>query len=544
MAIIKSKIENLKPGKDYIVTVRAKNVDLNVLSDYSDTIRFQVPTDDTIPSAITNLNLYSGIESVMFVFDYSQDLDISRYEYELYDNDSLTGTPLTGTADANVFTVRVENLVPSEDPTEGLYPYWGRVRAVDTTGNVGPWTSLVQTDPHTPLIDNQYIGSLTASKITAGTIGAHTIQLNGTNSIIQSTTYEDTSGSKGWQIKGDGHFTFGGPNGITYDNETITIGTAVQVNANLSADSITVGTAPNQLHINDAINSGSGGMTLGDPTYNYWYTDGEFRVGNATNYAHWNGTSLVVQGTIQAGNVGGVNIGSTKLYIGAGTFNDPNTAFYVDSSGQFSLKDKLSWNGTSLTISGDVTIGSTTGSSIESGAASGASALQPGEAASDVNSNSTTISGGKIRTGTIESTGYSYSNGDFSAAGTQINLDNGLIRSKNFAIDSSGSAYFRGNITASSGTIAGWNIGDPTAPDNNVFYDALYSGSGSTFSLLSPAGTLWASTRVITPLISGFGDGTSTEGAGFGVYRLRNIAIGTSTTQPANPVAGDVYFRY
>jgi len=367
MAIIKSKIENLKPGKDYIVTVRAKNVDLNVLSDYSDTIRFQVPTDDTIPSAITNLNLYSGIESVMFVFDYSQDLDISRYEYELYDNDSLTGTPLTGTADANVFTVRVENLVPSEDPTEGLYPYWGRVRAVDTTGNVGPWTSLVQTDPHTPLIDNQYIGSLTASKITAGTIGAHTIQLNGTNSIIQSTTYEDTSGSKGWQIKGDGHFTFGGPNGITYDNETITIGTAVQVNANLSADSITVGTSPNQLHINDAINSGGGGMTLGDPTYNYWYADGQFRAGGATNYILWNNTSLTIRGTLQfpdgstpgtfdngdaltSGTIGGVTISSNKIYIGTGTWNNSNTAFYVDNSGNFSLKDKLSWNSSSDTL--------------------------------------------------------------------------------------------------------------------------------------------------------------------------------------------------
>lgn len=542
MAIIKRKIENLKPGKDYIVTVRTKNADINLVSDYSDSVRFQVPTDDTIPSAITNLSLYSGIETVMFVFDYSQDLDIARYEYELYDNDSFSGTPLTGSADANVFTVRVENLVPSSDPTEGLYSFWGRVRAVDTTGNVGPWTSLVETDPHTPLIDNQYIGSLTASKITAGTIGAHTIQLNGSSSIIQSTTYEDTSGSKGWQIKGDGHFTFGGPNGITYDNETITIGTAVQVNANLSADSLTVGTAPNQLKVNDSIDSGNGGMTLGDPTYNYWYADGEFRVGSATNYAHWNGTSLIVQGSIQAGSVGGVTIESTKLYIGTGTYNNSNTPFYVDSSGQFSLKDKLVWDGSSLTISGDVTIGGSSGTTIAAGAANGATALQPGEAASDVNSNSTTISGGKIRTGTIESTGYSYSSGNFSTTGTQINLDNGLIRSKNFGIDSSGNAYFKGNIQADTGTIAGWNIGDPTAPDNNVYSDALYAGSGATFSLLSPSGTIWASAGLISPHISGFGDGTRTSGAGLQVMRIRNIQYGGTRPTPATgAIQGDIY---
>lgn len=299
MAIIKKKIENLKPGKEYVLTVRAKNSDLNVLSDYSDSIRFQVPNDTTTPSALTNLQLFAGLENVMFVFDYSQDLDVRRYEYELYQNSNMSdeGGPLTGFADANVFTVRVSNLQLEEDGG-GLAPFWGRARTIDTTGNVGPWTSLVQTDPHTPLIDNQYIGSLTASKITAGTIGAHTINLNGVNSIIQSTTYEDTSGTQGWQIRGDGHFSLGGPNGITYDNDSISIGSDVSVTATLSADNITVGTAPNQLKINGAINGGAGGMTIGDPTYNYWYSNGYFRAGGLTNYILWNGSSLSVSGTI------------------------------------------------------------------------------------------------------------------------------------------------------------------------------------------------------------------------------------------------------
>jgi len=266
MAIIKKKIENLKPGKEYVLTVRAKNSDLNVLSDYSDTIRFQVPNDATTPSALTNLQLFAGLENVMFVFDYSQDLDISRYEYELYENSNMSDEdgPLTGFADANVFTVRVSNLQLEEDydPDEGLLPFWGRARTIDTTGNAGPWTPLVRTDPHTPLIDNQYIGSLTVSKLTAGTIGAHTINLNGANSIIQSTTYSDTFGLQGWQIKGDGSFSLGGPDGITYDNDSITIGSDVQVQANLAADSISVGSGGNLLNINDSINAGAGGMTL------------------------------------------------------------------------------------------------------------------------------------------------------------------------------------------------------------------------------------------------------------------------------------------
>ena len=374
MAIVKRKLENLKPGKEYILSVRAKNADLNVLSDYSDSIRFQVPTDSTIPSVITGLGLYQSLENIMFVFNYSSDLDISRYEYELYNGNNVsTATKVSsGFNAANVFTVGVDNLQLDSEGS-GLVPFWGRVRAIDTTGNVSEWTSLVQTDTRTPVIDNQYIGNLTASKITAGTIGAQMIQLNGANSIIRSTTYTDTTGSKGWQIRGDGHFTFGGPNGITYDNETITIGTAVQVNANLAADSITVGTAPNQLNINDAINSGNGGMTLGDPTFNYWYADGKFRTGNSTNYILWNGTTLTIRGTLQfpdgstpgtfnngdlitSGSIGGLTISSSKIYIGTGTWNNANTPFYVDNTGKFSLEDKFSWNptGNVLNITGTI----------------------------------------------------------------------------------------------------------------------------------------------------------------------------------------------
>ena len=44
-----------------------------------------------------------------------------------------------------------------------------------------------------------------------------------------------------------------------------------------------------------------------------------------------------------------------QIYIGTGTYNNSNTAFYVDSDGKFSLKDKLTWDGTSLSITGAIT---------------------------------------------------------------------------------------------------------------------------------------------------------------------------------------------
>ena len=45
------------------------------------------------------------------------------------------------------------------------------------------------------------------------------------------------------------------------------------------------------------------------------------------------------------------------MYIGTGTINNANTAFYVDNTGKMSLKDKLYWDGTTLNISGNITVG-------------------------------------------------------------------------------------------------------------------------------------------------------------------------------------------
>jgi hypothetical protein len=207
MAIIKRKIENLKPGKEYLVTVRGKNADINTSAELAETIRFTVPQDDTQPSAITNLALYQSLQNVMFVFDFVNDADIARYEYELYNGNTTSSSLIsTGFNDANVFTVSVENLYANSGLGTGLIPFWGRVRAVDTSGNNGTWTSLTPTSGDAPLIDNQYIGSLTASKITAGTIGAQTIQLNGANSILRSSF--EYSGLPAWIIRGDGTAEF------------------------------------------------------------------------------------------------------------------------------------------------------------------------------------------------------------------------------------------------------------------------------------------------------------------------------------------------
>lgn len=63
-------------------------------------------------------------------------------------------------------------------------------------------------------------------------------------------------------------------------------------------------------------------------------------------------------------------------------------------------------------------------------------------------SGTTVISGNRITTGIIKSKEYDYKSGYYSSQGTAIDLDTGYIRSKTFAIDTSGNAYFNGTLGA------------------------------------------------------------------------------------------------
>lgn len=60
------------------------------------------------------------------------------------------------------------------------------------------------------------------------------------------------------------------------------------------------------------------------------------------------GTSLLAVGAI-----GGTVVTGTKIYHGGGTFNSSGTPFYLDDGGDFSLKDKLSFDSSASTLTVD-----------------------------------------------------------------------------------------------------------------------------------------------------------------------------------------------
>lgn len=61
----------------------------------------------------------------------------------------------------------------------------------------------------------------------------------------------------------------------------------------------------------------------------------------------------------------------------------------------------------------------------------------------------------KIATDAIKSRNYKYTSGNYSDDGTFLDLLNGMVRSKNFAIDSSGNAYFKGALSGATGSFSG-----------------------------------------------------------------------------------------
>jgi hypothetical protein len=98
---------------------------------------------------------------------------------------------------------------------------------------------------------------------------------------------------------------------------------------------------------------------LGTGTYNN--TDTPFYIDDTGQFSlkdklTWDGTSLSISGTVTAteGIIGPLTIAPTKIHLGTGTYSNTNTAFYIDDAGQFSLKDKLTWNGTSLQVKGGI----------------------------------------------------------------------------------------------------------------------------------------------------------------------------------------------
>jgi len=208
---------------------------------------------------------------------------------------------------------------------------------------------------------------------------------------------------------------------------------------------------------------------------------------------------------LDGGSVGGVTIAPTKIYVGTGTYGNANTGFYVDSSGNMSLKDKLTWDNanSTLSITGTVVItgGSTktaiddaaaiagAASSVANSATASAAAAQntadgkvsPADVTNNIGgSGVTTINGGKISALVMTGKNCSFDTGDIGGWTINTSNINKVGSTHTMTLDSTNNAW---RITENANSILRLTItGSTTIPAISVPSQDLLNFSYSSYS--------------------------------------------------------------
>ena len=128
-------------------------------------------------------------------------------------------------------------------------------------------------------------------------------------------------------------------NGTSVVASNSDIGTGAVDTDEIQDDAVTIDKIANTLESTNYVANTSGWRLT---------TAGDFEAGDGTFRGAVTATS---------GSFGGTTIASNKIYQGTGTWANSNTGFYLDNTGQFSLKDSLFFNPTNsrLTVSGNIT---------------------------------------------------------------------------------------------------------------------------------------------------------------------------------------------
>lgn len=103
--------------------------------------------DTTVPVALTGFVANAGFYQVTLTWDESTDTDVQfgagQYEAQRATDSDFTFNVVDAKTSATVFTF--DNLTPKTQ-------YWFRVRPIDSSGNVGPWSTPAPVTPGVPLL--------------------------------------------------------------------------------------------------------------------------------------------------------------------------------------------------------------------------------------------------------------------------------------------------------------------------------------------------------------------------------------------------------
>ena len=300
-------ITGLQNNQQYNVRVKAVN-EIGVSSTYI----VAAPTaavDTTAPDAPSPVSASGQYQHISISWTNPTQKDLSHID--VYRSTSSGGTyTLIGNTDGTVFI---------DDDLANSATFYYKVKAIDFTGNASAFslvanstTSVVGSgDIGSGAVDTDQISDLA---VETDKIDDDAVTISKIATSLESTNY--LAGSAGWKIQKSGVVEF----------EQATIRGDVSATSGSIASSVTIGGTTASTVVSGAAD---GATAIQDSDTN-------------------------VDLGLTGGTISGITISATKLYEGAGTFNNSNTGFYLDNTGQFSLKDKLSFNGTTLSVSGDI----------------------------------------------------------------------------------------------------------------------------------------------------------------------------------------------
>ena len=469
-------------------------------------------------------------------------------------NDGDQGSPGLKTVQGYLFYEKTTAGAPSAPSSSAVYRFSTNdidggtgdteVLALTDTSAVNKWTNEPRTNSATSsnnFYSVRYSGTQSATTDTTISVSY--------SSVVQQTSFTGVVIFNGGTLQDDLNNTvvpieagdvanhIGGTNTTTIDGGKISTGTIVSTNVS---------------------GGGNGTFTTAGTRFNLdngWISTPQFKInssGTAEFKGALSGSNMDLSGYLNAGGMligEGVATGVDGIQI--------NSNNYWHSNGNFSLASgNITWQGSTLAIQGNITANSLTlasglqiqaaqiVSTVVNGASLGATANQ--DSTSTIRSVGAATSGtvggwnltaSAIYSGTLDTSGYTTS-------GITLN-SGGSIHSKNFYIDTSGDAFFKGTLSSAGGTFTGQVTIDNTDFDVIIGNNgALFGGttfSNSPLSINGATGVLQSTSSIVVGATPASSDGFAL--AGTGDIRLFAGSAAPSTSPLTISKAGKLFTK-
>jgi len=336
-----------------------------------------------------------------------------------------------------------------------------------------------------------YVSSITGGTNSSGTITPTTPTTITGTTVSLTISYKNSEGTTGTITKS--HKVAVSLEGVKGNNGNVgadgkrTAANMVHYQSSIASPGPSAPTATSYTFATNAFTRLTAGWGLGAPTY---------ASGNSNKY--WYSTYTVVETTAGGG-------------TGTPTFGSPIQAIGFSGLVSFTAPNNV----------GD-----------------GANTLSFGVAGA------TLINGSNISTGIIKSTNFDFggadtdASGSFMEEGTIFNLDNGSLRSKNFYINQTGDAFFKGTLSAAGGTFSG-NISAATGTFTGGVSGTGYTLNNSGLSLTNTASSISLGNGVTLSSSGLVGTGFTLNSSGLNLTNTASsISVGNGVTLNSSGLSG------